>query len=65
MKWFFLIVVTVICYVVGLVSHSILWFLLAGILFFSGLFIFDALENGGSQDEFLDAITRMLEKFIR
>ena len=64
MKWFLLLLITITVFSVGLFTHSVLWFILSGLLFFSGLFIFDALENGGSDNEFLDAFVKMLEKFM-
>lgn len=62
MKWFFLLLLTVAIFTVGLFTHSIFWMLFAGLVFFLGLFIFDALEKGGSENEFLNEIVKMIEK---
>lgn len=61
MLWLFLGVVVAVIVILAVALHSAALFLLAGVMFFGGLFIYDAME-AGTDNEFLRAIVKWLEE---
>jgi hypothetical protein len=61
LKWLAVIILTVSVFVIGLFTHSFWWFILSGIIFFGGTFIFDALECG-TENEFLECVVQFIER---